>query len=312
MLQFGWLSPVAGHAGSGFQPIVMYQEQHILPQVLPHFDSVWIADHFYGFDSDRTEGFLEGWTTLTWLAARFPDVHAVPPRARPWVSQPGPHRQDGVDAASALRRAIHARHRGGWRESEYRSYGYDFPTTAVRLRQLEEVVQICRLMWTEEHPTFTGTYFQIDDAAATPRPEVVPPICIGSAGEQVGLPIVGRQADMWNIFFPGDEDWKRKRGIVDAAAECGGSRSWCDRELRDHCRRSPRLRRVVRAMARSAHAPDAAGDHPLRVRLRTPARTRAGAALRGTGDPADEIELTPIQRTVNAMRTARSGADGRC
>jgi len=74
MTQFGWLSPVAGHAGSGFQPIVMYQEEHILPQALPHFDSVWIADHFYGFDAEKTEGFLEGWVTLTWLAAKFPNV----------------------------------------------------------------------------------------------------------------------------------------------------------------------------------------------------------------------------------------------
>jgi alkanesulfonate monooxygenase SsuD/methylene tetrahydromethanopterin reductase-like flavin-dependent oxidoreductase (luciferase family) len=111
---------------------------------------------------------------------------------------------------------------GGWRESEYRSYGYDFPPTSVRLRQLEEVVQICRLMWTEPHPTFRGAYFAIDDAAATPRPDVIPPICIGSAGEQIGLPIVGRQADIWNIFFPGDDDWKRKRGIVDDAAVAAG------------------------------------------------------------------------------------------
>ena len=222
MPQFGWLSPVAGHAGSGFQPIVMYQEQHILPQVLPHFDSVWIADHFYGFDSDRTEGFLEGWTTLTWLAAKFPDVQLCH-----HVLGHG-YRNPALTAKMASTLQVLSGGRfmlgigGGWRESEYRSYGYDFPTTAVRLRQLEEVVQICRLMWTEEHPTFTGTYFQIDDAAATPRPEVVPPICIGSAGEQVGLPIVGRQADMWNIFFPGDEDWKRKRGIVDAAASAAG------------------------------------------------------------------------------------------
>ena len=86
---------------------------------------------------------------------------------------------------------------GGWREDEYRSYGYEFPPTSVRLRQLEEVVQICRLMWTTAHPTFHGEYFQIDDAAATPRPDIVPPICIGSSGEKIGLPIVGRQADMW-------------------------------------------------------------------------------------------------------------------
>src|SRR5262249_23958449 len=74
MVKFGWLSRVAGHAGSNFEPIVMYQVRHILPTALPYFDSVWIAVHFYGFDKEKTEGFLEGWTTLTWLAGRFPDV----------------------------------------------------------------------------------------------------------------------------------------------------------------------------------------------------------------------------------------------
>ena len=82
--------------------------------------------------------------------------------------------------------------------------------------------KFCRLMWTEPHPTFHGEHFAIDDAAATPRPDVVPPICIGAQGERVALPVVGRCADMWNIFYPGEEDWKRKRAIVDAAAEAAG------------------------------------------------------------------------------------------
>ena len=217
-LKFGWLSPVAGHAGSDFQPIVMYQEQHILPHVLADFDSVWIADHFYGFDKEKTEGFLEGWTTLTWLAARFPDVllcHHVLGHG---------YRNPALTAKMASTLQVLSGNRfmlgigGGWREDEYRSYGYEFPATAVRLRQLEEVVQICRLMWTEPHPTFTGEHFSIDDAAATPRPDVVPPICIGSAGEKIGLPIVGRRADVWNTIHAGDDDWRRKRSIVDAAA----------------------------------------------------------------------------------------------
>jgi alkanesulfonate monooxygenase SsuD/methylene tetrahydromethanopterin reductase-like flavin-dependent oxidoreductase (luciferase family) len=222
MATFGWLSPVAGHAGSDFQPIVMYQEEHILPEALRHFDSVWIADHFYGFDRAKKEGFLEGWTTLTWLAAKFPDVmlcHHVLGHG---------YRNPALTAKMAATLQVLSGGRfilgigGGWREDEYRSYGYDFPATSVRLRQLEEVVQICRLMWTEEHPTFSGTYFQIDDAAATPRPDVVPPICIGSSGEKVGLPIVGRQADIWNGSYTGDDDWRRKRAIVDAAATAVG------------------------------------------------------------------------------------------
>ncbi len=222
MVKFGWLSPVAGHAGSDFVPIVMYQQEHILPTALSHFDSVWIADHFYGFDADKTEGFLEGWTTLTWLAARFPDVdlcHHVLGHG---------YRNPALTAKMASTLQVLSGGRfilgigAGWREDEYRSYGYDFPSTATRLRQLEEVVQICRLMWTEAHPTFHGEHFTIDDAAATPRPDVVPRVCIGSSGEKIGLPIVGRRADIWNGAYRSDDQWTRLRGIVDDAATDAG------------------------------------------------------------------------------------------
>lgn len=219
---FGWLSPVAGHAGSDFQPIVMYQDEHILPHVLPHFDSVWIADHFYGFDAAKTEGFLEGWTTLTWLAAKYPTVQLCH-----HVLGHG-YRNPALTAKMASTLQVLSGGRfilgigGGWREDEYRSYGYEFPSAGTRLRQLEEVVQICRLMWTEAHPTFRGEYFAIDDAAATPRPDVVPRVLIGSSGEQVGLPIVGRQADLWNGSYRGDDDWRRKRAIIDDAAVAAG------------------------------------------------------------------------------------------
>ncbi|MFM2436992.1 MAG: hypothetical protein RL353_982, partial [Actinomycetota bacterium] len=72
-IKFGWLSPVIGNQWSDHQPIVMYQEKNILPIALQHFDSLWIADHFYGFDAP-TDPFMEAWTTLTWLAAKFPQV----------------------------------------------------------------------------------------------------------------------------------------------------------------------------------------------------------------------------------------------
>jgi alkanesulfonate monooxygenase SsuD/methylene tetrahydromethanopterin reductase-like flavin-dependent oxidoreductase (luciferase family) len=222
VVKFGWLSPVAGHAGSDYRPIVMYQQEHILPAALAHFDSLWVADHFYGFDADRKEGFLEGWVTLTWLAATFPDVmlcHHVLGHG---------YRNPALTAKMASTLQVLSGGRfmlgigAGWREDEYRSYGYEFPSTATRLHQLEEVVQICRLMWTEAHPTFDGTYFRIDDAAATPRPDVAPPICIGSSGERIGLPIVGRRADLWNGAYRGDDDWRRKRAIVDEAAIAAG------------------------------------------------------------------------------------------
>jgi alkanesulfonate monooxygenase SsuD/methylene tetrahydromethanopterin reductase-like flavin-dependent oxidoreductase (luciferase family) len=200
----------------------MYQEERIFPSVLPHFDSVWIADHFYGFDDQKQEGFLEAWTTLTWIAARFPEVmlcHHVLGHG---------YRSPALTAKMAATLQVLSGGRlmlgigAGWREEEYLAYGYDFPSSSVRLHQLEEVIQICRLMWTEAHPTFLGTYFQIDDAVATPRPDVIPPICIGSSGDKIGLPIVGRHADMWNTFYPGSDVWKRKRDIIDVAAVAAG------------------------------------------------------------------------------------------
>ncbi len=221
-LRFGWLSPVIGNRWSDHQPIVVHQDQHILPTALPHFDSLWIADHFYGFDA-KTDPFLEAWTTLTWLAARHPNVelchHVLGHGYRPPALTAKMAATLQVLSGGRFVLGIGA----GWREAEYEAYGYPFPRPVVRFAQLEEVVQICRLMWTEDEPSFEGTYFRIDGASAPPLPDPIPPICIGASGEQVGLPLVGRIADRWNGTARGtDDDFRRRLGIVHAAAEAAG------------------------------------------------------------------------------------------
>ncbi len=221
-LEFGWLSPVIGNQWSDHQSIVLYQEREILPTALPHFDSLWIADHFYGFDA-RTDPFLEGWTTLTWLAAKFPDVqlchHVLGHGYRPPALTAKMAATLQVLSGGRFILGIGA----GWREKEYLAYGYEFPRPAVRFAQLEEVIQICRLMWTEDEPSFEGRHFSIRGAAAPPKPDPVPPICIGASGEQIGLPLAGRLADIWNGTSRGtDDDWRRRHDIVMAAAVAAG------------------------------------------------------------------------------------------
>ena len=220
-LKFGWLTPVIGNKWSDYVPIAQYQDTEILPTALPHFDSLWVADHFYGFDA-KTDPFLEAWTTLTWLAARHPNVelchHVLGHGYRP----------PALTAKMAATLQVLSGNRfvlgigAGWREDEYAAYGYEFPRPGVRFAQLEEVITICRLMWTEDEPSFAGNHFRIDGASAPPRPTVPPRICVGASGEKVGLPMVGRLADMWNGRFMGAEDWTRKLGIVHAAAEQAG------------------------------------------------------------------------------------------
>jgi alkanesulfonate monooxygenase SsuD/methylene tetrahydromethanopterin reductase-like flavin-dependent oxidoreductase (luciferase family) len=220
-VKFGWLSPVIGNRWSDYRPIAAYQDEHILPTALPHFDSLWVADHFYGFDA-KTDPFLEAWTTMTWLAARHPNVtlchHVLGHGYRPPALT--------AKMAATLQTLSGGRFvlgiGAGWREDEYRAYGYDFPPPAVRFAQLEEVVTICRLMWTEAEPSFTGRYFSIDGAAAPPLPDPMPRVCIGASGEQIGLPLVGRLADMWNGGYRSDEAWSGKLGIVRRSAEQAG------------------------------------------------------------------------------------------
>lgn len=221
-VKFGWLSPVIGNRWSDHQPIVVYQQSHVLPEALPHFDSLWVADHFYGFDA-RTDPFMEAWTTLTWLAAKFDRVelchHVLGVGYRPPALT--------AKMAATLQTLSGGRFvlgiGAGWREDEYRAYGYDFPRPSVRFAQLEETLEICRLMWTEDCPSFAGEHFAIDGASAPPLPDPPPKICIGASGERYGLPLVGRRADMWNGSLAGGaEAWTARWDIVRAAAEAAG------------------------------------------------------------------------------------------
>jgi alkanesulfonate monooxygenase SsuD/methylene tetrahydromethanopterin reductase-like flavin-dependent oxidoreductase (luciferase family) len=220
-IRFGWLSPCIGNRWSDHRPIVVDQAKTILSTVDEHFDSMWVADHFYGFDA-KTDPFVEAWTSLTWLAAKFPNVmlchHVLGHGYRP----------PALTAKMAATLQVFSDNRfmlgigAGWREDEYEAYGYEFPKASVRFAQLEEVITICRLMWTEELPTFEGEYFSIHEAAAPPLPEVVPPVCIGANGERIGLPLVGRVADMWHNGGRDEQTWLRKRDIVHAAAAAAG------------------------------------------------------------------------------------------
>ncbi|WP_433802818.1 LLM class flavin-dependent oxidoreductase [Actinomycetospora sp. CA-084318] len=218
-LRFGWLSPVIGNRWSDQVPIAAYQDTEILPTALPHFDSLWIADHFYGFDR-KTDPFLEAWTTITWLAARHGSVElchhvlGVGYRHPPLLAKMAATLQYLSGGRFVL--GIGA----GWRDHEYAAYGYEFPKPSVRFAQLEETIEICRRMWTEEFPSYEGRYYRIDEASAPPLTDPPPRVCVGAAGEKVGLPLVGRLADRWN--GPAGDGFTRRRDIVRSAAEAAG------------------------------------------------------------------------------------------
>jgi F420-dependent oxidoreductase-like protein len=105
---------------------------------------------------------------------------------------------------------------GAWFEGEHRAYGWPFPPPRERLDRLEEAAQVCRLMFTEESPSFAGAHYSLDGAWNSPRP-IRPdgiPIMIGGGGEQRTLRIVARHADISNVAG-GPAQVEKKLGLLD-------------------------------------------------------------------------------------------------
>jgi alkanesulfonate monooxygenase SsuD/methylene tetrahydromethanopterin reductase-like flavin-dependent oxidoreductase (luciferase family) len=103
----------------------------------------------------------------------------------------------------------------GWKEDEYRSYGYPYPPVSERIAQLDDAVRIIRALWTESPATFTGKYYSVANAYCEPRPYPAPPLMIGGAGEQRTLRVVAQHADWWNADYYSPAEYGRKLGVLE-------------------------------------------------------------------------------------------------
>ena len=167
------------------------------------YASAWVADHFVPWytELDIMTDTLEAWTGLTYLAGKFEsyDFGTIV------LSQS--YRNPALLAKMAATFQLLSGGRlilaigAGWKEDEYLAYGYDYPSTATRIHQMGEAVQIIKKMWTEPKATFHGKYYHIEDAICQPKPDPLPPIMIGGGGKNLTLRYVAQFAEWWN--FPG-------------------------------------------------------------------------------------------------------------
>jgi F420-dependent oxidoreductase-like protein len=186
------------------------------------FHAIWDYDHFYGL-ADPAAPTLEGWTTLAAMAARTR-------RARVGCMVTGvTYRHPAVLAnmAVAVDHISGGRLEFGigaaWHEPEHRAYGIPFPSAGTRVAMLDEALEVIRLLWTEEAPSFEGRFFRLEEARCEPKPvqRPHPPIVVGAARPRI-LRVVARHADEWNSPAASPEEWARQSQALDeACAEVG-------------------------------------------------------------------------------------------
>jgi len=102
----------------------------------------------------------------------------------------------------------------GWKEDEYKAYGYPFPDTRTRLEELEEAAIIVKAMWSSRSATYEGKHYSIREAFCEPQPDPPIPLLIGGGGEEKTLAIVARYADWWNFNSCSVDEYARKVAIL--------------------------------------------------------------------------------------------------
>jgi alkanesulfonate monooxygenase SsuD/methylene tetrahydromethanopterin reductase-like flavin-dependent oxidoreductase (luciferase family) len=215
-LQFGWhlhSFPVDGSDATQF----LQQNITMLDLVQKaNFDSVWVDDHFWPwakFQSNDTP-YVECMTTIAYFAARYPTLKFGSSVLCQSYRNPALMAKMVANLQWLTGGRFLFGLGAGWMEEEYLANNMEFPKPAVRIAQLEEVIQIINKLWHETPASFTGKYYQIKDAYLMPKPEPIPPLLIGGGGEQLTLRVVAKYADIWNIPGGTYENYAHKLGIL--------------------------------------------------------------------------------------------------
>ncbi|MGC1512901.1 MAG: LLM class F420-dependent oxidoreductase, partial [Acidimicrobiales bacterium] len=163
-----------------------------------------VMDHWFQMEQmgSAADPMLEGYTTLGFLAGqtkhmrlgllvtgvtyRHPGLLAKIVTTLDVLS--GGRAQLGIGAA--------------WYEREHLGLGVPYPPLAERFERLEETLQICLQMWSDDDGPYQGKHHQLAETICSPRPisSPRPRILVGGGGEKKTLRLVARYADACNLF----------------------------------------------------------------------------------------------------------------
>ncbi len=168
------------------------------------FAKLSVMDHMWqiGLLGPPEHEMLEAYTTLGYLAGQTKRIELLA-----WVTAVV-YREPGLVAKAGTTLDVLSGGRAwlgigaAWNEPEARGLGLVFPPTAERFERLEEALQICLQMWSDDDGPFSGKHYRLERTLNSPqsltRPH--PAILIGGAGERKTLRLVAQYAQACNIF----------------------------------------------------------------------------------------------------------------
>ena len=159
-----------------------------------------LADHFFQMENvGRAEDpFLEGYTSLGYLAGRTTDISLA------LLVTGVTYRHPGLLAKTVTTLDVLSQGRSmfgigaAWYEREHLALGVPYPSVSTRFEMLEETLQICQQMWSNNDGPYDGKHYQLAETICQPQPIRRPPILIGGGGEKKTLRLVAQYADVWN------------------------------------------------------------------------------------------------------------------
>jgi F420-dependent oxidoreductase-like protein len=163
-----------------------------------------VMDHWFQMDMmwPADEPMLEGYTSLAFAAAKTQRL-----RFRLLVGGVT-YRHPGLLAKTVTTLDVLSGGRAelglgaAWYEREHRGLGVAFPPLRERYERLEETIQICFQMWSDDNGSYEGKHYQLAETLCSPPPVSAPRprLLIGGGGERKTLRLVAQYADACNII----------------------------------------------------------------------------------------------------------------
>jgi F420-dependent oxidoreductase-like protein len=183
-----------------------------------------LADHFFQMEAmGRAEDpFLEGYTSLGFLAARTTRIDLS------LLVTGVTYRYPGLLAKAVTTLDVLSQGRSmlglgaAWYDREHAALGFPYPPVSQRFEMLEETLQICRQMWSDNDGPYEGKHYQLAETICAPQPIRRPPILIGGDGEKKTLRLVAQYADIWNSTVTEVDALRHKIEVLNRHCEAVG------------------------------------------------------------------------------------------